>query len=59
MTKNEIEGYLLPKEENYEREEYDRFLKKAKISSSVPLIHIVGSNGKSATARYQIGRAHV
>ena len=52
MNKNEIESFLTPLEETYDRGEYDRFLKKAKIESSCPTIHIVGSNGKSATARY-------
>lgn len=52
MNKEEIEEYLFPLEEKYDRGDYDWFLKKAKISLSVPTIHIVGSNGKSTTARY-------
>lgn len=36
----------------YEREDWDRFVKKINLSLNVPFIHIAGSNGKGSTAHY-------
>ena len=52
MNKNEIETYLSSRPHRYERDGYDGFIKKSKLSNTFPTIHIVGSNGKSATAAY-------
>lgn len=38
--------------DDYQRENFDDFLKKAKFSYSIPSIHIAGSNGKGSTANY-------
>ena len=38
--------------EDYQRENFDDFLKKVNFQSSVPSIHIAGSNGKGSTANY-------
>ena len=45
---------------DYQRENFDDFLKKVSFSYSVPSIHIAGSNGKGTTATYlaNIYRAH-
>ena len=37
---------------DYQRENFDDFLKKVSFSYSVPSIHIAGSNGKGTTAKY-------
>ena len=37
---------------DYQRENFDDFLKKVSFSYSVPSIHIAGSNGKGTTANY-------
>ena len=36
----------------YEREEWDRFVKKTKLKIEFPFIHITGSNGKGSSANY-------
>ena len=45
---------------DYQRENFDDFLKKVSFSYNVPSIHIAGSNGKGTTANYlaNIYRAH-
>ena len=45
---------------DYQRDNFDEFLKKVAFSYSVPSIHIAGSNGKGTTANYlaNIYRAH-
>ena len=45
---------------DYQRDNFDEFLKKVAFSYSVPSIHITGSNGKGTTANYlaNIYRAH-
>lgn len=45
---------------DYQRENFDGFLKKVSFNYSVPSIHIAGSNGKGTTANYlaNIYRAH-
>ena len=37
---------------DYQRDNYDDFLKKIKFSFSLPAIHIAGTNGKGSTATY-------
>ena len=37
---------------DYQRENFDDFLKKVSFSYSIPSIHIAGSNGKGTTANY-------
>ena len=46
--------------DDYQRENFDDFLKKINFKYSVPSIHIAGSNGKGTTANYlaNIYRAH-
>ena len=46
--------------DDYQRENFDDFLKKVGFKYSVPSIHIAGSNGKGSTANYlaNIYRAH-
>ena len=46
--------------DDYQREDFDDFLKKVNFKYSVPSIHIAGSNGKGSTANYlaNIYRAH-
>jgi dihydrofolate synthase/folylpolyglutamate synthase len=36
----------------YEREDFDKFVKKINLTLNVPFIHITGSNGKGSTAHY-------
>ena len=45
---------------DYQRENFDDFLKKVSFNYNVPSIHIAGSNGKGTTANYlaNIYRAH-
>ncbi len=45
---------------DYQRENFDDFLKKVSFSYKIPSIHIAGSNGKGTTANYlaNIYRAH-
>ena len=45
---------------DYQRENFDNFLKKVSFKYDVPSIHIAGSNGKGTTANYlaNIYRAH-
>ena len=45
---------------DYQRENFDDFLKKVSFNYSIPSIHIAGSNGKGTTANYlaNIYRAH-
>ena len=38
--------------DDYQREDFDDFLKKVNFKYSVPSIHIAGSNGKGSTANY-------
>ena len=38
--------------EDYQRENFDDFLKKVSFKYTVPSIHIAGSNGKGSTANY-------
>ena len=38
--------------EDYQRENFDEFLKKVNFKYTVPSIHIAGSNGKGSTANY-------
>ena len=40
------------KKEDYQRDDYDSFLKKIKFSFELPSIHIAGSNGKGQTANF-------
>ena len=46
--------------EDYQRENFDDFLKKVSFKYTVPSIHIAGSNGKGSTANYlaNIYKAH-
>lgn len=37
---------------DYDRENFDKFLKYIKFKFSIPSIHIAGTNGKGSTARY-------
>ncbi|MBE6135090.1 MAG: hypothetical protein E7179_03660 [Erysipelotrichaceae bacterium] len=48
-----IEEYLQNKESTaYDRDGFDRYCHKRKLSLSCPVIHIAGSNGKGSTAHY-------
>ena len=38
--------------DDYQREDFDDFLKKVNFKYNVPSIHIAGSNGKGSTANY-------
>ena len=38
--------------DDYQRENFDDFLKKVGFKYNVPSIHIAGSNGKGSTANY-------
>lgn len=40
---------------DYQRDNFDAFLKKEKFSFNIPSIHIAGSNGKGSTAYYISG----
>ena len=46
--------------DDYQRENFDDFLKKVGFKYSIPSIHIAGSNGKGSTANYlaNIYRCH-
>ena len=46
--------------DDYQRENFDDFLKKVNFKYSVPSIHVAGSNGKGTTANYlaNIYRSH-
>ena len=46
--------------DDYQRDNFDDFLKKVNFKYSVPSVHIAGSNGKGTTANYlaNIYRAH-
>ena len=37
---------------DYQRDDFDDFLKKVKFSFNIPAIHIAGTNGKGSTANY-------
>lgn len=55
MNYTEVLSYLHSVDytmERYEREDFDRFVKKEKVELSVPSIHITGSNGKGSVAHY-------
>ena len=40
------------KRDTYQRDEFDRFLKKNRFSYHIPSIHVAGSNGKGSTCTY-------
>ena len=40
------------KRRDYDRENFDKFLKNIKFNFNIPAIHIAGTNGKGSTARY-------
>jgi len=47
----ELESFLAEREKGaYEREGFDKYCAKRKLSLSCPVIHITGSNGKGSTA---------
>lgn len=47
----EIERFLAERENGvYDRDNFDRYVAKRKLSLSCPVIHIAGSNGKGSTA---------
>ena len=50
----DIVNYLpyLKKREDYQRDNFEKFLKKVSFSYNVPSIHIAGSNGKGSVATY-------
>ena len=50
----DIINYLpsLANRDDYQRENFEKFLKKVSFSYKVPSIHIAGSNGKGSTATY-------
>ena len=52
MTKQEIEEYLSSLPLRYERDGYDKFIKKTRLSLHAPLIHVIGSNGKSTVCEF-------
>ena len=37
---------------DYQRDNFDAFLKKEKFNFNIPSVHIAGSNGKGSTAYY-------
>ena len=37
---------------DYQRDDFDDFLKKVKFTFNIPAIHIAGTNGKGSTANY-------
>lgn len=49
MDKSFFESF---RKDDYQRDNFDRFLKAVKFSYSVPSIHIGGTNGKTSTATY-------
>lgn len=51
MDHKEFESYLSPRDD-YQRDNFDKFLKKVGFSYDVPSIHIAGTNGKGSTATY-------
>lgn len=50
----DITNYLpsLNSRDDYQRDNFEKFLKKVSFSYSIPSIHIAGSNGKGSTATY-------
>lgn len=53
MNRNEIERYLADHENGrYERDHWDKFVSKKKLTLNCPVIHITGTNGKGSTANY-------
>ena len=49
----EIEEYLASRVNGtYERDNFERYIAKRKLSLSTPTIHVTGSNGKGSTCRY-------
>lgn len=55
MNYQEVTSYLKERDmtmSRYEREDWDKFVKKIGLSLNVPFIHITGSNGKGSTAHY-------
>ena len=61
MSKTDLKEYFESVDRgDYQRENFDDFLKKVSFSYKIPSIHIAGSNGKGTTANYlaNIYRAH-
>lgn len=61
MSKIDLKEYFESVDRgDYQRENFDDFLKKVSFSYKIPSIHIAGSNGKGTTANYlaNIYRAH-
>lgn len=52
MNKEEIFSYLNELPLRYDREAFDKFARKSKLRMPCPSVHVVGSNGKTATASY-------
>ena len=53
MIFNELESYFSKRNCGaYQRENYDKYLKKTHFSFDIPAIHITGTNGKGSTANY-------
>lgn len=49
----DIKGIITTRDgADYQRDDFDSFLKKIKFSFSIPSIHIAGTNGKGSTANY-------
>ena len=49
----DIDKIIEPREgSDYQRDNYDDFLKKIRFSFNLPAIHIAGTNGKGSTASY-------
>lgn len=50
----DITNYLpsLNQRDDYQRDNFEKFLKKVSFSYNIPSIHIAGSNGKGSTATY-------
>lgn len=58
MTYEEVLDYLKKVDmtmSRYDRDHWDRFVSKAKLSVNFPYIHITGTNGKGSTANYLAG----
>lgn len=49
----DLKKYLIERNKgNYDRDNYDAFLKKVSFKFNIPAIHIAGTNGKGSTANY-------
>lgn len=58
MTYEEVLAYLQKTDmtmSRYDRDHWDDFVRKAKLSINFPYIHITGTNGKGSTANYLAG----